>query len=63
MIDISSKPPVKYEARLILWRSEDVPNGDPEGVSDLYIRSWVGRQPPKETDTHYRCQNGRGSWN
>mmetsp|Transcript_8349 Transcript_8349/g.8258 ORF Transcript_8349/g.8258 Transcript_8349/m.8258 type:complete len:976 (+) Transcript_8349:1306-4233(+) len=62
-IDISAKPPVKYEARVIVWRSEDVPNGDPEGVSDLYVRAWINNMPPKETDTHYRCQNGRGSWN
>ena len=62
-VDISPKPPTNFEARLIIWRSEEVPAGDIEGVSDLYVRAWVDSNHPKETDTHLRCQRGRGSWN
>ena len=62
-IDITPKPPLVFEARLIVWRSEDVPTSAIEGVSDLYVRAWVNKEVPKETDTHYRCQRGEGSWN
>ena len=62
-IDITPKPPLEYEARLIVWKSEKVPSLAIEGVSDLYLRAWVSNQPAKETDTHYRCQRGNASWN
>lgn len=62
-IDITPKPPVEFEARLIAWKSEKVPTVAIEGVSDLYMRAWVNQEPPKETDTHYRCQRGNASWN
>ena len=63
LIDISPKPPAEFEARLIVWRSEGIENADFEGVSDLYVRAWVDPEEQKETDTHYRCQRGKGSWN
>lgn len=62
-IDITPKPPLEFEARLIVWRSENVPTSAIEGVSDMYLRAWINREVPKETDTHYRCQRGSGSWN
>mmetsp|Transcript_4050 Transcript_4050/g.3879 ORF Transcript_4050/g.3879 Transcript_4050/m.3879 type:complete len:713 (+) Transcript_4050:1971-4109(+) len=61
--DLTPKPESIFETRLIIWKSEGVPNADPEGVSDLYVRAWVNNLEPKETDTHYRCQRGAGSWN
>ena len=61
--DITPKPPEKFELRLIIWRSEDVPFGDIEGVSDLYIVASINSGEKKETDTHYRSQNGNASWN
>lgn len=62
-LDLSPKPPEKFELRLIIWRSEDVPNMDIEGVSDLYVVASVNEGSKKETDTHYRAQSGAGSWN
>lgn len=62
-IDISPRPPAGFEARLIIWRCEDVENMDFEGLSDLYLRAWVNKEHDKETDTHYRCARGKGSWN
>ena len=62
-INISPRPPKSFEARLIIWKCEDVENMDFEGVSDLYIRAWVNQSEYRETDTHYRCQSGKGSWN
>lgn len=63
LTDISPRPPAEYEARLIIYRTEGVPAGDVEDTSDLYIRAWVNESKPKETDTHYRCRDGKGSWN
>ena len=61
--DISVKPPEEFEARLIIWKSEDVPNNDIEGLSDLYIVAKVNNLPSKQTDTHFRAARGKGSWN
>lgn len=61
--NIAPKPPAPFEARIVIWRSEGIESQDSEGVSDLYIRAWLDNAVPKETDTHYRCPNGRGNWN
>jgi len=53
--DISPRPPSDFEARLIVWKTEDVSTFDVEGTSDIYIRAWVNASEPKETDCHYRC--------
>lgn len=62
-LDITEKPPVQFEARLIVWQTSDVANYDTEATSDLYVRAAVNDAKPKETDTHYRCQNGKGQFN
>ena len=61
--DLSPKPPEKLEMRLIIWKCEDVPNQDIEGVSDLYVVANLNDTGKKETDTHYRAQSGKASWN
>jgi hypothetical protein len=61
--DISPRPPAEYEARLIVWGTEGVANYDDYGTSYIYIRAWINDCKPKETDTHYRCMNGKGSFN
>jgi len=61
--DISLRPPAEFELRLVVWGTEGVANFDDEGTSDIFIRAWVNEAEPKETDTHYRCMNGKGSFN
>lgn len=61
--DLSLKPAEEYELRIIIWKSEQVPNMDVEGVSDLYLVADLNNTEKKETDTHYRAQNGEASWN
>lgn len=36
---------------------------DVEGTSDIYIRAFLDSEEPQETDVHYRCQTGKGSFN
>jgi Ca2+-dependent lipid-binding protein len=43
---ITPRPPSKFEARLIVWQTEDVTTFDVEGTSDIYIRAWVNTEEP-----------------
>ena len=61
--DISARPPAEFEARVIVWKAQDVPNMDPEGLSDTFVVVRLNTLPEKETDTHYRAARGRASWN
>jgi len=37
---------------------------DAEGTSDVFIRTFFdSRECTKETDTHFRCQTGKASFN
>ena len=40
-----------------------MPCEDFEGVSDVFIRSYVDDDDKKDTDTHFRCSNGKASFN
>lgn len=53
-----------FEARLIVWKTNDVPQMDWEGCSDVYIRSYFN-DPAKDkfTDTHWRNSDGKASFN
>jgi hypothetical protein len=61
--DITPQPIKEYEVRLIVWDTKEIVNMDYEGTSDIYIRAFFDTSDSKETDCHYRCQNGCGSFN
>jgi len=42
---------------------KDVPCTDAEGVSDIFIKAWIDDKDKKETDCHYRCKDGKASFN
>lgn len=64
MWNIQPKPLEEFEVRVCVFDTVDVPCNDPEGLSDIYIRAFFdSREDAKETDTHYRCANGKGSFN
>lgn len=46
-----------------MYSTKDVKTFDVEGTSDIYIRTYLDSDKPEETDVHYRCQNGKGSFN
>lgn len=53
---------MEFEIRLVVWEVDDVPSMDLEDCSDIYIEgSFRGRI--QRTDTHFRAQNGFGSFN
>ena len=64
--DISLQPNEMFEIRLVVWKCSDVPPSDLFGgqnMTDMYVRSWVEGCDIQETDTHWRAQNGKGSFN
>ena len=60
---ISPQPEMEFEVRVVIWKTRDIKTFDVEGTSDIYIRSFIDNKDPQETDTHWRCQNGKGSFN
>ena len=43
--------------------AEGIKPQDVEGTNDLYVRAFFDSNDSKETDTHYRCTTGKGSFN
>ena len=62
-MDIRPTPVEMYEMRLVIWKTKDVENMDWEGCSDIFVRAFVDPDDDRITDTHWRCQNGKGSFN
>lgn len=52
-----------YELRVVVWDTKDVVCADVEGTSDIFIKAWMNDKDKKETDTHFRCSNGKASFN
>jgi C2 domain len=62
--NITPKPPDYFEVRVVIYDTEDLVANDPEGCSDVYCRAFFdSKEDAKETDTHYRCSNGKASFN
>lgn len=62
--DISPKPVEEFEVRLVIFDTEDIIMMDIEATSDVYCRAFFdSKEEVHETDTHYRCQNGKASFN
>ncbi len=61
--DITPKPAEDFEVRISVFDTLDVKSQDVEGTSDIYVRAFFDSNDAKETDTHYRCQYGKASFN
>mmetsp|Transcript_30279 Transcript_30279/g.29598 ORF Transcript_30279/g.29598 Transcript_30279/m.29598 type:complete len:175 (-) Transcript_30279:121-645(-) len=61
--DILPRPVKDYEVRVVVWDTKDIVAMDWEGTSDLYVRAFFDSNDAKETDTHFRCSDGKGSFN
>jgi len=50
--------------RVVVWDTVDVVAKDAEGTSDVYGRCFFdSKKQVRETDCHYRCSNGKASFN
>ena len=61
--NIKLPPVVKYQMRLIIWGTREIPMMDIEETSDVYIAAFVDPKKKQTTDTHFRCVNGEASFN
>lgn len=58
--EIEDKPPEFLEVRFCVFNCEDVKIMDWEGTSDVFFRGFFdSREDVQETDTHFRCQDGK----
>ena len=53
----------EYEVRVVIWDTKDIISQDWEGTSDVFIKAYFDQKEIKETDCHYRCSNGKASFN
>lgn len=69
LIDISPRKPLKFQLRIIIYRTEEVELDDVnlatgERTSDIYIKCYLeNAQESQKTDIHYRSLNGDGNFN
>ena len=61
--DISMKPPEEFEVRVVVFETEDLKMMDVEGTTDGFVKTFFDPNNAKETDTHFRNQDGHCSWN
>lgn len=52
-----------YQIRVCVLDTKNVPTEDIEGTSDVFMKVYIDDEDKKNTDTHYRCQNGEASFN
>ena len=63
IFDIAPKPVEDFECRVVIWDTLDLEMMDAEGTSDAFFRVYFDSTKDKETDTHFRCSNGKASFN
>jgi hypothetical protein len=64
VLDIRPRPAEEFEVRVAVWDTIDIKMMDVEGTSDAYVRCFFdSKREAKETDTHFRCSDGKASFN
>lgn len=48
---------------MVLWDTKDVVGLDMGGTSDIFLKVFFEEKVYRETDTHWRCGTGKGSFN
>ena len=62
-LNITPEPVREFEGRFIVWKTEDIEMMDWEGTSDVFCKVFLDPDDDQSTDTHWRCQNGKASFN
>ena len=60
--NIEPEPKSTLEMRLIIYETENMENMDIEDTSDIYVMAFLDKKT-YQTDIHYRCFTGVGSFN
>ena len=61
--NIEPEPKSTLEMRLIVYETEEMENLDIEDTSDIYVMAFIDEKNKGQTDIHYRCSTGKGSFN
>ena len=61
--NIEPEPKSTLEMRLIIYETEGMENLDIEDTSDIYVLAYLDGDKKFQTDVHYRCSTGQGSFN
>lgn len=61
--NVNPEPTVPLECRVVVWKTREIPNMDIEGCSDIQCKAYISGGDEFYTDTHWRSQNGTGSFN
>ena len=61
--NIEPEPKNNLEMRLIIYETEGMENLDIEDTSDIYVLAYLDGDKKFQTDVHYRCSTGQGSFN
>ena len=61
--NIEPEPKNILEMRLIIYETEGMENLDIEDTSDIYVLAFLDDGKKFQTDVHYRCSTGQGSFN
>ena len=61
--NIEPEPLNNLEMRLIIYETEGMENLDIEDTSDIYVVAFIDGNKKFQTDIHYRCSTGQGSFN
>ena len=61
--NIEPEPNNMLEMRLIVYETESMENLDIEDTSDIYVVAFLDGNKKFQTDVHYRCSTGQGSFN
>lgn len=60
---LDTEPTRDYQVRVCVFDTKDIPTADVEGTSDVYIKGYIDHNSKQQTDCHYRCMNGKASFN
>ena len=61
--NIEPEPKSTLQMRLIIYETEGMENLDIEDTSDIYVMAFIDGKDKAQTDVHYRCSTGQGSFN
>ncbi len=61
--NIEPEPKSTLQMRLIVYETEGMENLDIEDTSDIYVMAYIDGENKAQTDVHYRCSTGCGSFN
>ena len=61
--NIEPEPISTLQMRLIIYETDGMENLDIEDTSDIYVMAYLDAKNKAQTDVHYRCSTGQGSFN